>query len=587
MSCRDLCGNTKCESCFNRSFASIENSKYLHDKTINPFKLNKNINKKFDFDCYECHHIFKQFISKITNGTWCSFCKNKQLCDNINCKICFEKSFASHDNSIYWSSDNELKPCQVFKNTHKIYKFNCIKCNHVFSQKLNAISKGSWCPFCTNKQLCDDENCKICFEKSFASHEKQKFWNKNNELKPRQIFKYSSKKIDFNCNKCFHTFNITLSSVSMNNHWCHFCVNQKLCDNINCKICFEKSFASHDNSIYWSSNNKITSREVFKKTTQKYLFKCGKCNHEFDAQLSGVNNGEWCPYCAIPAKRLCNDINCSLCFDRSFASEEMSNYWSDKNKIKPREILKYCNKKYLFCCYTCNHEFDSSLANIMYGNRCPYCSVPTKCLCENEKCEHCLNKSFASHEKSKYWSIKNLVKPRFVIKNSENKYLFDCDKCYNLFESSVHNISQGRWCPMCKNKTELILLKWLSNIYSMIQIHIKFDWCIFQESDRKGEFDFIIEEKKIIVELDGDQHFRQVSNWQSVDSIQKRDFFKMKCANTNGYTVIRILQTDVFNNLNNWENNLKESLDIKYEIPTCIFIGDQSMYKPYIDYYMK
>ena len=46
---------------------------------------------------------------------------------------------------------------------------------------------------CLNtKKLCNNIDCKICYEKSFASHEKSKYWSaKNGDIKPREIFKSS------------------------------------------------------------------------------------------------------------------------------------------------------------------------------------------------------------------------------------------------------------------------------------------------------------------------------------------------------------------------------------------------------------
>ena len=49
------------------------------------------------------------------------------------------------------------------------------------------------------------------------------------------------------------------------------------------------------------------------------------------------------------------------------------------------------------------------------------------------------------------------------------------------------------------------------------------------------------------VELDGPQHFTQVANWRSPELQHQQDLFKTKCANENGYSVIRVLQTDVVN----------------------------------------
>jgi very-short-patch-repair endonuclease len=59
----------------------------------------------------------------------------------------------------------------------------------------------------------------------------------------------------------------------------------------------------------------------------------------------------------------------------------------------------------------------------------------------------------------------------------------------------------------------------------------------------------MIEEHKKIIELDGPQHFTQVANWRAPELQQQQDLFKTKCANENGYSVIRVLQTDVANDL--------------------------------------
>ena len=70
-----------------------------------------------------------------------------------------------------------------------------------------------------------------------------------------------------------------------------------------------------------------------------------------------------------------------------------------------------------------------------------------------------------------------------------------------------------------------------------------------------------MEKEKIIIELDGEQHFRQVSNWSSPEDQLKRDLYKMECANNNGFSIIRILQEDVFNDTFDWYSTLKESIE--------------------------
>jgi very-short-patch-repair endonuclease len=65
-------------------------------------------------------------------------------------------------------------------------------------------------------------------------------------------------------------------------------------------------------------------------------------------------------------------------------------------------------------------------------------------------------------------------------------------------------------------------------------------------------FDFCIPELKVIIEMDGAQHFRQISNWLSPEETIKRDVFKMQKAEEYGYKVIRITQEDVYAGGEEW-----------------------------------
>ncbi len=214
---------------------------------------------------------------------------------------------------------------------------------------------------CTKRsKLCDNDDCKICFDKSFTSHEKSKYWSEKNKKKPRQVFKFTNKKYWFNCNKCPHQFEISLDNVARQNSWCSYCCNppRKMCDN-DCKDCFNKSFASHEKSKYWSDKNKKKTREVFKSSSVKYIFNCDKCSHDFDITLNNVKNGYWCKYCSN--KKLCNDEECKDCFEKSFASHPKKEFWSEKNKEKPRKIFKGTHVKYWFNCNICFHTFETDL----------------------------------------------------------------------------------------------------------------------------------------------------------------------------------------------------------------------------------
>lgn len=429
------------------------------------FAIARCSHKMVSFKCAECKHVFEISPgSLVHNNAWCSYCSSppKQLCNEEACQSCYAKSFASHqDRSKFWHSilNLPLTARQVFKNSPKKYWFSCGTCRHDFEVPLNDLVKERWCPYCSNppRKLCGLETCQSCYQKSFASHEKIQFWCslKNDPVIPTQVFKGSSDKYWFTCEKCKHDFNTALVDISSSGNWCPFCSSppKRLCSN-ECSVCFSKSFASHDRAVCWTySKNSKTPREVFKRSNKKFWFTCDLCFHNFNTALTSITSGIWCPFCA--SQKLCDLDTCQSCFDKSFSNHVKSTFWhSTKNlPVTPRQVFKQSsNNKYWFHCAACNHEFDAKLANIVsLGQWCPFCAHTV--LCNNDTCQRCHEISFASDENSKYWHpTKNAsVTPRQVFRQSSNKYWFHCAACDHDFDATLAALAQGGWCPFCSH----------------------------------------------------------------------------------------------------------------------------------------
>jgi very-short-patch-repair endonuclease len=322
---------------------------------------------------------------------------------------------------------------------------------------------------------------------------------------------------------------------------------------------YNKSFASHPRSKFWSNRNNISPEFVSLNSHKKFWFDC-ECGHSFEKRLIDIKKyNSWCPYCCNPCKKLCENSSCNTCFEKSFASNELSKFFSkDKNDCSPRQIIKKSHKKYWFNC-NCGHSFEKIISDITQNKTwCPYCSNPSKLLCNNINCILCFNKSFASQERAKNWSNKNKLTPREIFKSTPIKFWFNCDKCNNEFETRASHITNGSWCPKCRYKTEDKLAKILQEKYPNIIVQGKFDWC---KNKKHLLFDFVLDNYKIIVELDGYAHFFQVAKWKTPEHNRQRDLYKMKCANNNGYSVIRILQEDVFFNKYNWLEELTNNIN--------------------------
>jgi len=57
-------------------------------------------------------------------------------------------------------------------------------------------------------------------------------------------------------------------------------------------------------------------------------------------------------------------------------------------------------------------------------------------------------------------------------------------------------------------------------------------------------FDFVFD--KMLVEVDGNQLFQHVSNWNSLERVQVNDIQKIKMCIEEGNSIIHIYQLDVF-----------------------------------------
>lgn len=133
----------------------------------------------------------------------------------------------------------------------------------------------------------------------------------------------------------------------------------------------------------------------------------------------------------------------------------------------------------------------------------PYCCEPPLKLCDDVDCSKCKNKSFASHPKAKYWSEKNIIKPRDVFKNSKIKIIFKCSKGHEFQVAPGGISSQQRWCPQCVNKTEQIFYDEMIKLYKNMKFQPRMDWCRNTDTNNYLPFDYILEDQKIIIELDG------------------------------------------------------------------------------------
>lgn len=221
----------------------------------------------------------------------------------------------------------------------------------------------------------------------------------------------------------------------------------------------KKSFADEypiEKVKCWSDDNELTPDKVTHACPKAFKFNCPECNHVFHLSPAAISSGSWCYYCS--GKRLCEDENCTKCFETSFASSKQNHCFSEKN-ITPREIHKKSSRKFDFYCSKCKHITNTTTIKVNNTpNWCSFCRGWF--FCEKYKedpsedtCGECYKNSCASFDSHvvSSWSYINSHKPHEVLKNADVSLerTYDCIKCNHTFKKNNTDVKGGIWCPYC------------------------------------------------------------------------------------------------------------------------------------------
>jgi very-short-patch-repair endonuclease len=392
-------------------------------------------------------------------------------------------------------------------------------------------------------------------------------WSKKNLKSPEEVTISSGKKIWFDCHVCKHDYDQTPNNKTNQGQGCPYCSNQKLCGNLDCLFCLPKS--CYDYKDIWSVKNVTIEGVYIKPETvsisngKKFWFNCGICNHDYNQTPANKTQRIGCPFCS--GHKICGSLDCKLCLKKS--CHVYADTWSIENitiygvYIKPETVAISSNKKYLFSCHTCNHIYKQPPTSKTQGIGCPFCNGHK--ICGTLDCLFCLKKSCYVYKD--IWSIKNKILPRMVSISNDKKFWFNCKICNDEYIQSPNNKTRGSGCPKCVNKTEQIIANYLKEM----EINFIRQYNI---GNINKFYDFYLPDHRMIIEIDGPQHFIQVSNWTSPEETLQNDIQKMSTAIAEGISVLRIYQPDIWANKIDWKTCIIDNLYIR-SIPSITTIA--------------
>jgi len=283
------------------------------------------------------------------------------------------------------------------------------------------------------------------------------------------------------------------------------------------------------------------SESEYTKMNEKTVIICTKCNNSFQQTPSNhITHGEGCQICAANYKSNTDEF-----------IKKATNIHGDKYDYSKVDYINNHTNVVIIC--NEHGEFNQLPSCHLQGNGCIHCGIINSTNLQRKNIEDFINHANMVHNFKYDYSNVNYI-------NAHTHIKIICP-IHDQFEQTPSSHLNGSGCDLCKNKTEAKLYEALKQIYPTLVTQFKQAWCKNSNTKRYLPFDFCIPEHYIIIELDGRQHFIQVSNWKSPEYQFENDKYKEECANNNNYSTIRILQEDIYYDRYDWISELSRHIE--------------------------
>lgn len=332
-------------------------------------------------------------------------------------------------------------------------------------------------------------------------------------------YKNANCKVQWRC-KYGHIWEASLSKVKQN-RWCKICgyesssKKRKFSDAIG----IAKSIAI-DNGGKCISNEYIN-------IDSKLLWKCKNVNHkEWRASLYCVKNlNRWCKGCSADERSRVHKIK-RLQVAINTAKEKGGRCLSTEYIGK--------NTKMLWKCSVSSHPSWRTSISVVVNDNC-WCPE-----CGNESSSKKMRLKDGLHQ-AKSIAKKNgglCLSTEYINNGSKLKWKCVCKNEWLATLSSVKTLNT--WCPLCRksvSKKQEQILKIIRNIYPDYTTHSNYREFNWLRSKANLEIDIFVEDIRLAIEYDGEQHFTPIDFFGGEKAYYERrkmDELKDKLIKDNG-----------------------------------------------------
>jgi hypothetical protein len=277
---------------------------------------------------------------------------------------------------------------------------------HRWSAIPASVRKGSWCPECAGvKRITLDEMQEIAAARGGSCL---------SEVCPN-----GATKLHWRCKEA-HEWSATPSQIR-HGHWCPFCART-----VPLSLCVLRQMAGS------RGGECLSNKSV--RSSESALWKCAS-GHVWQARVSSVRAGQWCPVCAHNQKLGLDQM-------QQIARERGGQCLSTRYKNGCTPLLWEC----------CNgHRWRASPANVKGGMRK-----------KGTWCPECYNARRTFHEKHSIERMREIallrqgrcVSTGYV--GSKSKLTWKC-ALEHRWQALPASVLQGTWCPVCARNQRLHL----------------------------------------------------------------------------------------------------------------------------------
>ena len=520
--------NAKKQSLTTEGF--IEKAKKKHGDKYDYSKVEYiSARKKVSIICIE-HGEFKQTPNSHLSGCGCPTCANilNAKKQSLTTEGFIEKAKKKHGNKYDYSNVKYI-------NNHTKVIIRCIE-HGEFKQTPNNHLRDQGCPTCSNILNAKKRSLTT---KEFIEKAKEKHCNKYNYSKVKYINNHT--KVIIRCIE--HGEFKQTPGNHLYGYGCPTCANilSARKQSLTTEGFIEKAKKKHGNKYDYSKVEYINNHT-------KVIIRCIK-HGEFKQTPGSHLSGHGCPTCSGKIKLTTKGFI-------EKAKEKHGNKYDYSN-------VEYINahKKVIIRCVE-HGEFKQQPGKHLSGRGCPTCAniLTAKKL-------SLTTEEFIEKAKKKHGNKYDYSKVEYI--NNHTKVIIRCIE-HGEFKQrpSCHLSSSG--CPICVNKTEAKVYDYLKKKYNNYNIIHQFkpNWCKNIDTERNLPFDICIEELKLIIEIDGEQHFTCDSIYYKNDEDKKDfqqrrkiDLYKMEQAKKNGYHIIRLYQPNVWHDVINWKQHINDTIN--------------------------